>query len=64
MCFVPPVILTTHSPILPVPGMITMSLFQKVIYNHLATLPLFKTVMTTYCYDHYGGLEENVTHRE
>lgn len=27
--------------VLPIPGMAIMSLFQKIVYNHLATLALF-----------------------
>jgi hypothetical protein len=36
----PPVTLTTNGSALPVPGVPIMSLFVKVVYNYLVTLPL------------------------
>lgn len=40
--YAPPIILTANGSVQPAPGMATMSFFQKVGYNHLATLPLFQ----------------------
>ena len=43
--FAPPVSLTINGSVLPVPGMASMALFQKVVYNYLTTLLVFQKVI-------------------
>lgn len=41
----PPVTLITNGSVLPGSGMVNLSVFQKVVHNHLASLPLFQKVI-------------------
>ena len=41
----PPITLSTNGPALLVPGMVIISLFQKVDYSHLATLIFFQKIL-------------------
>jgi hypothetical protein len=43
--YAPPITLTTNGSVLPVPGMLIMSSFQKVVYDQHATLPLLPKVI-------------------